>query len=80
MNVVAYGGGVNSTAMLIGMHRKGIPIDLVLFADLGAEQPRTYEYLPIMNDWLLYRQKRGPPDLGAGVSLLRNTARHCLRP
>lgn len=52
MNVVAYGAGVNSTSMLIGMYRKGIPVDLILFADPGAEQPRTYAYLPIMDDWL----------------------------
>ena len=52
MNVVAYGGGSNSTAMLIGMYQKGIPVDLILFADPGGEQPYTYEYLPIMDDWL----------------------------
>ena len=33
MNVVAYGGGTNSTAMLVGMHEKGIPVDLILFAE-----------------------------------------------
>ena len=53
MNVVAYGAGINSTAMLIGMCRRGIPADLILFADPGAEQPRTYAYLPIMDDWLV---------------------------
>ena len=53
MNVAAYGGGINSTAMIIGMYRRGIPIDLILFADPGAEQPYTYDYLPIMNDWLI---------------------------
>ena len=53
MNVVAYGGGVNSTAMLIGMYYKDIPVDLILFADPGAEQPYTYAYLPIINDWLI---------------------------
>ena len=47
MNVVAYGGGTNSTAMLIGMCRKKIPVDLILFADPGCEQPYTYDYLPI---------------------------------
>ena len=52
MNVVAYGGGTNSTAMLIGMHHRGIPVDLILFADTGCEQPHTYEYLPIMGQWL----------------------------
>ena len=48
MNIVSYGAGINSTAMLIGLHQKGIPIDLILFADPGGEQPYTYEYLPIM--------------------------------
>lgn len=52
MNVVSYGGGTNSTAMLIWMHRNKVPVDLILFADPGAEQPHTYEYLPIMDDWL----------------------------
>lgn len=52
MNITAYGGGTNSTAMLIGLHRKSIPIDLILFADTGGEQPYTYEYIPIMNAWL----------------------------
>lgn len=52
MNVVAYGGGTNSTAMLVGMYERGIPVDLILFADPGGEQPYTYEYLPIMDDWL----------------------------
>ena len=52
MNLVSYGGGTNSTAMLIGMYHKKIPVDLILFADTGCEQPHTYEYLPIMNAWL----------------------------
>ena len=38
--------------MLIGMYHKNIPIDLILFADPGGEQPHTYAYLPIMNNWL----------------------------
>lgn len=53
MNVVSYGGGTNSTALLIGMYQHNIPVDLILFADTGAEQPHTYEYIPIMNKWLL---------------------------
>ena len=52
MNIVSYGGGTNSTAMLIGLHRRGIPVDLILFADTGGEQPHTYEFLPIMDQWL----------------------------
>ncbi len=52
MNIVAYGGGTNSTAMLIGLHQHHIPVDLILFADTGAEHPYTYDYIPIMNGWL----------------------------
>ena len=52
MNIVSYGAGVNSTAMLVGMYEKGIHVDLILFADPGSEQPYSYEYLPIMDDWL----------------------------
>lgn len=52
MNIVGYGGGTNSTAMLIGMYQRGIPVDLILFSDTGGEQPHTYKYIPIMNRWL----------------------------
>lgn len=50
--VVAYGLGVDSTAMLIGMHQRGMRPDLILFADTGNEKQETYDYLPIMNQWL----------------------------
>ena len=33
MNVISYGGGTNSTAMLIGMYHKNIPADLIIFED-----------------------------------------------
>jgi hypothetical protein len=50
--VVAYGLGVDSTAMLVGMAARGIRPDLILFADTGSEKPETYEYLPIMQAFL----------------------------
>ena len=43
--MVSYGGGANSTALLIGLHQHRIPVDLILFADTGAEHPHTYAYL-----------------------------------
>ena len=52
MNIVAYGGGTNSTAMLIGLCRKQIPVDLILFSDTGGEHLHTYGYFPIINGWL----------------------------
>lgn len=51
--VVAYGMGVDSTAMLVGWHAKGLRRpDAILFADTGSEKPETYAYLPIINEWL----------------------------
>ena len=47
--MVSYGGGANSTALLVGLHQHHIPVDLVLFADTGAEHPHTYAYLDIMD-------------------------------
>jgi hypothetical protein len=34
--IVAYGMGVDSTAMLIGLRDRGISIALILFADTGS--------------------------------------------
>lgn len=50
--VVAYGLGVDSTAMLTGLARRGIRPDLILFADTGSEKEETYNYEPVMQDWL----------------------------
>ena len=52
MNVVGYGGGTDSTAMLVGLWRHHVPVDLILYADPGAEQPHTYAYLDTMSRWL----------------------------
>ena len=51
--VVACGIGVDSIAMLIGLHQHHDRPDLILFADTGDEKPQTYAYLPIINAWLL---------------------------
>jgi 3'-phosphoadenosine 5'-phosphosulfate sulfotransferase (PAPS reductase)/FAD synthetase len=50
--VVAYGLGVDSTAMLIEFVRRGIRPDHILFADTGGEKPETYSYLPVMQKYL----------------------------
>lgn len=51
--VVSYGGGTNSTAMLIAMVYKGIKPDLILFADTGGELPETYEFIHRFSGWLV---------------------------
>jgi hypothetical protein len=50
--VVAYGLGVDSTAMLVGFVKKGIRPDAILFADVGGEKDETYAYLDVMNVYL----------------------------
>jgi hypothetical protein len=50
--MVAYGMGVDSTAMLVGLHARGIRPDAILFADTGSEKPETYAYLPVIQAWL----------------------------
>jgi hypothetical protein len=51
--VVCYGGGVDSTAMLIALRDAGIRPDLITFADTGAEKPETYDTVRQMDDWLV---------------------------
>ena len=37
----------------MGLYQHHIPVDLILFADTGAEQPHTYQFIQQMNGWLL---------------------------
>lgn len=53
MIVASFGGGVNSTAMLIGMWERGETCDLILFADTGGEKPHTYEHVLEFSEWLI---------------------------
>lgn len=53
MIVASFGGGVNSTAMLIGMYERGERVDLILFADTGGEKPHTYAHVLDMSEWLV---------------------------
>ena len=43
--VVSYGGGINSTAMIIWLIKNKRPIDYVIFSDTGNEVPETYQYI-----------------------------------
>lgn len=49
--VLSYGGGTNSTAMLILMKRRGERPALTMFADTGDEKPETYAHLDVMQKW-----------------------------
>jgi len=78
MIVVSYGGGTNSTAMLVGMKEHGIIPDAITFADTGGEHPHTYTHIFKMQFWL---QKNNYPPItivrkaGNGETLEEN----CLR-
>lgn len=43
--VVSYGGGTNSTALIIALKLKKIPIDEIVFCDTGNESSDTYKFL-----------------------------------
>ncbi len=60
MIVASYGGGTNSTAMLIGMWERGERADLVVFADTGGEQPHTYRHIEMFSRWLV---SHGMPEI-----------------
>jgi len=50
--VLSYGMGVDSTAVLVGWHQRGIRPDLIAHAQVGNEWPETYAYRPIIDAWL----------------------------
>jgi hypothetical protein len=69
---VCYGGGVDSTAMLIEMVNRGERIDLITFNDMKAELEETTDTVTLMDAWLRskgypgvtvteYRDRSGQP-------------------
>lgn len=52
-HIVAFGGGVDSTAMILGLYEAKRPIDLILFADTGGERPETYAHIKNFSQWLV---------------------------
>ena len=64
MNIVGYGGGAQTAPPCWGLWQHHVPVDLILFADPGGEQPHTYHYLRIMDQWL---REHGMPGITRGV-------------
>lgn len=64
-HAVSLSGGKDSTAMLLLMIERGMPIDLVLSADTGMEFPEMYAHLAKVDDFL-YRER------GLHITTLRN--------
>lgn len=55
-HAVSCSGGKDSTAMLLLMIERDMPIDVVLTADTGMEFPEMYEHMQKL-DGLLYRER-----------------------
>lgn len=73
--VLAYGIGVDSTALLIELHARGQAPDLVLTADTGNEKPATYAYLDVIGPWMRDRgiAMRSLATCRSGLSIGRRT-------
>lgn len=56
MRVLSFGGGVNSTALLLGLVERCEAPNLVLFSDTGGEFPETYEHVHEMAVWCRARE------------------------
>lgn len=54
ITIASFGGGTDSTAMLIGLKQRGETIDKILFADTGGEKPETYSFKAKFDKWLWY--------------------------
>lgn len=67
--MLAYGLGVDSTAVLAGWYARGIRPDAILFADTKSEKNETYGYLPIINAWL---ENRGWPAVTVVENIVRD--------
>lgn len=50
--ILSYGGGVDSTALLLLIMDKKMPLDCVVFADTGNELPETYKYVNMIESLL----------------------------
>jgi hypothetical protein len=56
-HILSFGAGVNSTALLIELLNRNMPLDYILFADTGEEVPETYSHLKHIQDWLRSQNK-----------------------
>jgi hypothetical protein len=51
-SIVSYGGGVNSSGLLIEMIRRNERPDAILFSDTGGEKRETYEFILAFREFL----------------------------
>jgi hypothetical protein len=48
---INFGGGLNSTAIIIECRKRGFRPDWILFADTGSERPETLSHVERMKQW-----------------------------
>lgn len=48
---INFGGGCNSTALIIECQRRALRPDWILFADTGSERPETLAHVLAMQEW-----------------------------
>jgi hypothetical protein len=58
--VVSYGGGINSTALLVEFMKRDIRPDLITFSNTVGEKPETYAYIEMFKAFLV---KNGMPTI-----------------
>ncbi len=73
--VVTFGGGTNSTALLVEMVRRKIHVDLILFCDVGAELPETYCHTQMFSKWLV---AHGMPEITVVKTSGKTLEQDCL--
>jgi hypothetical protein len=49
---VAYGGGTNSTALLVALKEAGMRPSFITFSDTGGERDHTYQHIEAVQGWL----------------------------
>jgi 3'-phosphoadenosine 5'-phosphosulfate sulfotransferase (PAPS reductase)/FAD synthetase len=59
-HIVQFSGGKDSTAMLLMMLEKNMPIDEIIFCDTGKEFPQMYEHIEKVQKYI-----------GGGITVLR---------
>lgn len=51
-HIVKFSGGKDSTAMLLMMLERGLPVDEIIFCDTGLEYPEVYEHIKAVEKFI----------------------------
>ena len=51
-HIVQFSGGKDSTAMLLMMLEKGMPVDEIIFCDTGKEFPAMYDHIEKVHTYI----------------------------